>query len=280
LKKTWNDLKYLFRLSRPRFWLYLAGPVLVGMVYASSGPSQLMTLENLLLFLYFLLPANIMLYGVNDYFDRDIDQENPKKDKKETDYESRRFTDGVILLSTLAGGSLLALPENTWIWSALFLFLSIEYSAPPFRFKTTPFLDSFSNGLYAVPFVIGFTAVSGNLPSIPTIIGAWLWTMAMHTFSAIPDIEPDREAGIRTTATYLGERKAYLYCFTIWTLSALVFASYSQLLGGLFSVYQVLVAAIYLLDIDISRAYWWYPYINAGAGTAVTIYGLRVLFNV
>lgn len=274
----WNDLKYLFKLSRPRFWLYLAGPALVALVYGVSSPEQLLTLQNLLLFLYFLVPANIMLYGVNDYFDRRIDRENPKKDDKEAGYDSRTFTDSAIVLSSIAGLGLFLLPSSTYIWSLLFLFLSLEYSAPPLRFKTTPFLDSLSNGLYAMPFFIVFTAISGSLPPLPIIAGAWLWTMAMHTFSAIPDIEPDREAGIDTTATFLGERATVIYCETVWLACALLMSLQSILLGALFLIYPVILPAIYFSELDVGKAYWWYPYINAFTGMMITMYGLWVLF--
>jgi hypothetical protein len=35
----------------------------------------------------------------------------------------------------------------------------VEYSAPPLRFKTTPFLDSLSNGLYILPGVVAYAAI-------------------------------------------------------------------------------------------------------------------------
>ncbi|MEF8937724.1 MAG: lycopene elongase, partial [Halovenus sp.] len=72
-------LGYLFWLSRPRFWFYLAGPVIVGVVYGASSQADLFTPLTVELFLYFLIPANIFLYGINDIFDADIDQLNPKK---------------------------------------------------------------------------------------------------------------------------------------------------------------------------------------------------------
>jgi 4-hydroxybenzoate polyprenyltransferase len=47
--------------------------------------------------------------------------------------------------------------------------------------------------------------------------------MAWHTFSAIPDIEPDTKAGIATTATILGEQGTLLYCFGLWFVAFLLF---------------------------------------------------------
>lgn len=278
--KIWNELKYIFKLSRPRFWLYLAGPALVGMVYASSTPSELLTLKNLLVFLYFLIPANVMLYGINDFFDRDVDEENPKKEDKEASYRSSRLVDGLIGLSTaLSIPVALMLPERTYPLFVVFLLLSYQYSAPPLRFKTTPYLDSISNGLYAMPFLITYSSISGGLPSYWVIAGAWLWTMAMHTFSAIPDIEPDRKAEITTTATYLGRIGAYGYVTAVWMLSSLAMGIYDLKLGLLFLIYPILSTGIFFLDLDDSRAYWWFPFINAFTGMVITMYGLWVLFH-
>lgn len=221
-----------------------------------------------------------MLYGINDYFDRDIDEENPKKEDKETSYKSSMLVDGLIgFSSALAIPVALILPERTYFLMIVFLGLSYQYSAPPFRFKTKPYLDSISNGLYAVPFFITYSWMSGSLPPAAVMIGAWLWTMAMHTFSAIPDIEPDKEAGIETTATYLGRIGAYGYVTAVWIFSAVSMAVYDLRLGLVFGVYPVLTALIFFLDLKDSRAYWWFPFINAFTGMVITLYGLWVLFH-
>ena len=43
--------------SRPRFWLYLAGPALVGIAFGGSTLGDLVSPVALALFAYFLLPA-------------------------------------------------------------------------------------------------------------------------------------------------------------------------------------------------------------------------------
>lgn len=250
------------------------------MVYGVSQPSQFLTLENLLVFLYFLIPANIMLYGINDFFDRDVDEENPKKEGKEESYRSSRIVDGIIgLSSALAIPVTLMMPERVYPLMLVFLGLSYQYSAPPLRFKTKPYLDSVSNGLYAIPFFITYTWLTGSLPPLTVMAGAWLWTMAMHTFSAIPDIEPDRKAGIDTTATYLGRIGAYGYVTAVWIFSALMMAIHDLRLGALFAIYPLLTALIFFLDIEDSRAYWWFPFINAFTGMVITLHGIWVLFH-
>ncbi|MFA9504679.1 prenyltransferase [Natrinema sp. H-ect1] len=276
-----EQLSYLLSLSRPRFWLYLAGPVVVGVAYAADAPDELFTPATVALFVYFLLPANVFLYGINDVYDREIDAANPKKEDRETRYRGQGYVPAAvglcaalaILLVPLVGAA--AVP-----WLAAFLLLGAAYSAPPARLKTTPLLDSVSNGLYVTPGIAAYAAVAGTGPPLLAIGGGWLWAMGMHTFSAIPDIEPDRETGIRTTATVLGEARTYAYCGACWLASAAAFGAIDVRLGALLLVYPALVAAIATASVAVDRAYWWFPAINTVVGAALTMGGLwRLLYG-
>lgn len=274
-------LRYLLVLSRPRFWFYLAGPVVVGVAYAADAVPDLFSLPAVALFAYFLVPANVFLYGVNDAFDRDIDDVNPKKEDREARFRGGRGVSAVVGVSGLLLVPVAALlPTVAYPWLVAWAVLSVEYSAPPFRFKTTPLLDSLSNGLYVLPGAAAYAAVAGQHPPILAVAGGWLWAMGMHTFSAIPDIEPDREANITTTATVLGERRTYAYCAACWLASAAVFAVVDWRLGAVLLVYPVLVAGIVAADVAVDRAYWWFPIVNTAVGAALTIGALWRLTNV
>ena len=66
-----NHLQLAWSISRPRFWLYLGGTYLVGY---SAGIQQLTDFSTPIFWLYllfFLLIANVFLYGINDYADED-----------------------------------------------------------------------------------------------------------------------------------------------------------------------------------------------------------------
>ena len=152
-----------------------------------------------------------------------------------------------------------------------FLLLSVAYSAPPIRFKTTPLLDSVSNGLYIMPGLVAYGSLTGELPPVLVIAGGWLWTMGMHTFSAIPDIEPDRAAGIRTTATALGERRTYGYVAGCWLAAALAFGLVDLRLGALLAVYPVFVVWVSQSSVAVARAYWWFPALNTVVGALITL---------
>ncbi len=278
---TVDRLSYLLTLSRPRFWLYLAGPVLVGVAYAADSVGDLFAPAAVVLFAYFLLPANVFLYGINDVYDREIDAENPKKEGREARYEGQSFVPVAVGLTAVVPLAFFPIvPTEAWPWLAAFLVLGAAYSAPPLRLKTTPPLDSLSNGLYVTPGAAAYAAVAGSQPPTLAVAGGWLWAMAMHTFSAIPDIEPDREAGIRTTATVLGLRRSYAYCAACWLAAAAAFAALDVRLGALVLVYPALVAGVATSSIAVSRAYWWFPVINTVVGAALTMGGLwRLLYG-
>nr|WP_241154835.1 prenyltransferase [Halorubrum sp. CSM-61] len=268
-------LRYLLVLSRPRFWLYLAGPVAVGVTYGIADVSGLFTPVTVGLAAYFLVPANVFLYGVNDAFDADVDELNPKKEGREARWRGDRLVSLVVVASGVLGvAAFAATPRVAWPYLAGFLLLGAGYSAPPLRFKTTPLLDSASNGLYVLPGAAAYAAVAGAHPPIAALAGAWLWAMGMHTFSAIPDIEPDRAAGIRTTATLLGEGRTYAYCAACWVAAAVAFAAVDLRLGALLAVYPAFVAWVSRSSIAVDRAYWWFPALNTAVGTLLAMGGL------
>jgi 4-hydroxybenzoate polyprenyltransferase len=272
-------LGYLFWLSRPRFWLYLAGPVVVGVVYAAETPANFFRPVAVALFAYFLVPANIFLYGINDIFDADIDRLNPKKapDGREVRYGDHRgwhVVAPVVVAVALVVVFVPVVPTDALYALGGFLLLGAAYSTPPLRLKTTPLLDSLSNGLYVLPGVAGYAAIAGSYPPAFAVAGAWVWAMGMHTFSAIPDIEPDRRAGIRTTATLLGESRTLAYCAGCWLLATVLMGVVHPALASVFLIYPVFVTTIALADVDIDRAYWWFPVVNTVAGAALTMMGI------
>jgi 4-hydroxybenzoate polyprenyltransferase len=74
---------FIFKISRPRFWLYLAGPYLVGYAAGVHFIKDFLNLCFFVYFFFFLSIANIFLYGVNDLYDHDTDIKNERKGKDE-----------------------------------------------------------------------------------------------------------------------------------------------------------------------------------------------------
>lgn len=273
--------RYIFKISRIRFWLYLAGPFIIGYLFGITKLSDLLSYKFFLGLLFFLIPANIFLYGVNDYFDYDTDRLNPKKKSKEQLVTEKIRKNLVIWLYgcvILFIGYALNIRIPSLIILVLFFLLSLFYSAPPLRFKSKPFIDSFSNILYFLPGVIAYIETSGNLPSWILIIGFMCWTSAMHLYSAIPDISYDRKAGLKTTAVFFGKTKSLWICFLLWLIFFLciiqsIYSNYIPIYAifWILGIYPLMVAFIITFRTDIEKAYWYYPYITAVVGTIISL---------
>jgi 4-hydroxybenzoate polyprenyltransferase len=276
-----SQFTYWIRLSRPRFWLYLAGTFLVGVAVATQEYSSFLRYDVWLYFLFFLLPANFFLYGINDYFDQETDSINPKKHDKEIVVSGSTQRSQLVKMFAVLGilfAAALVVQQNIYAQVVLLIFflLSFFYSAPPFRFKARPFLDFISNVLYILPGVFGYIYITSYLPNILDICMLALWAWAMHLFSAIPDIKPDKQAGIQTTAVVLGKKHALLLCAFFWALfSILLWIRHPDMLplGGVVVVYPILpLLLIIKKDLSIERVYWLFPYINAAIGFAAYLF--------
>ena len=218
-------LRALLATSRPRFWHYLLGPYLLGAAAGAPHQAALLSPAFWLPFVFFTLPANLLVYGVNDLCDGDTDAFNTKKEgyERRVEADERRRLLGLILLSCLPFAPVFWLaPRAAQLALAAFLFFGVFYSAPPIRAKARPIVDAAFNVLYVFPGVYGYFALGGTALALPVFLAAWAWCMAMHAFSAIPDIEADKAAGVPTVATLLGEKGTLAFCATLYAVAAML----------------------------------------------------------
>ena len=261
-----------FKVSRFRFWIYTAGTYVVGYALGASELNDFLDPWYYVYLFYFFFPANLLIYGINDYWDEETDRLNPKKGGKEVRVDREQRSMLLRMLYLVAGFSLLLLLFQDWTERALFglfLFLSYFYSAPPLRFKGVPIVDSASNFLYVMPGIFAYYLASGELPSFWLVLGGFAHVFAMHLFSAVPDIEYDRGAGVRTGAVLLGERWSLVVCLGWWSVLAAiaVYLSGVHPLSFLALIYPFLPLALLLRrSLDIRRVYWYLPFINTALG--------------
>lgn len=266
-------IKFAWQISRPRFWIYLAGTYLIGFTAGVSTLSQFSEPMFWINLLFFLIPANIFLYGVNDLFDTDTDVHNLKKVTHEHLLKITELkTLKKLLLITLGIFFAVYFSEpnmNLKLYLLCFLILSYLYSASPVRLKARPLLDFSSNILYAIPGFLGFYQSSGILIPPAAGLAAFFWVCAMHLFSAIPDIKSDRTAGVTTSAVFLGARKSLVLCSGFWLFFCLIIWAYAFLTPWcyLLIIYPV-IPIIVLLDkkTNAGKVYWMFPYLNGIAG--------------
>ncbi len=268
-------LKYILKISRPRFWIYLTGPYLLGL--AASYPNISNLWITVLFGLYFTFPGNLLLYGINDIFDFETDKLNPKKEEYENKVkpEQRRHLYIAIAITNLPFFffSVFA-PLYAFYSFVAFLFFSIFYSAEPIRAKTKPFLDSFFNVLYIFPGFFSYFLTGDTKSNFLIFLAGTCWVMAMHAYSAVPDIESDLKSGIETIATKLGAKKTLILCLLLYLLSAGLSYPYLKYISLLFALiyFTLIIISVNRLDEGVMQIYKYFPWVNTSIGFIIFWY--------
>ncbi|MFM5951067.1 MAG: prenyltransferase [Micrococcales bacterium] len=221
----------LFWSSRPISWINTAFPFAAAYFFATRS----LDLNLIIGTLFFLIPYNLLMYGVNDVFDYESDLRNPRKGGIE----------GALLhpkwhRPTLFWSAALTLPFIFYLlfqgdaaakaWLLLFVFTVIAYSAKGLRFKEKPFLDSLTSASHFVgPMIYGLALAGASLTDtapLLLILGFTLWGVASHAFGAVQDVKADSEAQISSSATVIGACATTRFAVACYALAgALVAAS-------------------------------------------------------
>lgn len=268
-------IKNIFQYSRPRFRLYIIGPFLLWYVVTISSSIDFVSWNFFWRLIYFTLPANLLIYGANDIADYDTDKNNPKKQS----YESlltpdKQKTMRLIIAITNIPFLIRALLQWQYIIITLliFWFFGIFYSSKPIRAKAIPFLDGLFNILYIIPWFLGYFLWWWTTVNRLIVIAGTLRCIAMHAYSAIPDITSDKQAKLQTTATILGKNWTLVYCFICRITAGIL---WYNTIGPI----SLIVMTIYIILIIVSRKkelftiYKRFPTIN-------TIVGMAIFFSI
>lgn len=253
-----SKLKSLALISRPISWLNTAFPF--GAAYLVTGGS----LDSVFWsgVFYFLIPYNLLMYGINDVFDYDSDMLNPRKGGIEGAKEQKSMHPLIIISSItlnlpflvylLMSGSLLT---NTIL--ALVVFLVIAYSIKGLRFKEVPILDSATSSLHFVgPMVYAMSITGFEATYWPYVIAFFVWGAASHAFGAVQDVIPDREGKLASIATIFGARTTTRLVFVLYIVASATLALQGALVAlvGLVSLSYALNVIPYLNVTDKTSA--------------------------
>jgi len=179
-------------ISRYRFWIYELGPFAYGVFCGVATLTALLDFRVLAFAVFFLFPANLYIYGINDMFDYETDKLNPRKVEYEALVEPSEWKSLSTRIALCVIPFLFLIPFKNYgaLYSMIaFLFFAGFYSAKPIRAKAIPVLDSiFSAGHYVATGAFGYYLVGGTgFPLIP-LTAAMCCSVAMHAYSAVPDI--------------------------------------------------------------------------------------------
>jgi lycopene elongase/hydratase (dihydrobisanhydrobacterioruberin-forming) len=161
--------------------------------------------------------------------------------------------------------SLMSILTSPIWWSGIaFIFFATFYSAFPIRAKIRPGFDAFFSAAHYIATAVfgyylymgtqvfdtgsavltspeGFSLFSHSHISVGLYALAGIcWAMAMHAYSAVPDIDADSGSGIDTIATSLGEKKTIVLCGLLYVISAAIVYSLNH------SMRNILIACLVL----------------------------------
>lgn len=274
--------RQLLIASRPVSWINTAYPFAAAYLMTTRQIDAPLVVGTL----FFLVPYNLAMYGINDVFDYESDLRNPRKGGAHGAVLDRRLH-----RTTLWAAALLCLPfvaylvvvgsPISWLVLAASLFFVVFYSTPPLRLKERPFLDSATSSIHFFsPAVYGLVLAEATWtpPLVALIVAFALWGVASHAFGAVQDVVADRLAGIASIATARGPRwtvRFSLTCYAAAGLALLATAWPGPLAALLVTPYLVTVWPYRsIADADASAATTgWrrFLWLNQFSGFAVTL---------
>ncbi|BDV30980.1 prenyltransferase [Microbacterium terricola] len=268
--------------SRPVSWINTAYPFAAAYLLTTRQVDLTLIVGTL----FFLVPYNLAMYGINDVFDYESDIRNPRKGGahgavlEPALHPTTFWAAGLLSLPFVAYLVLVGTPVS-WLVLALSLFFVVAYSAPPLRLKEVPFADSATSSIHFFsPAVYGLVLAGATWTwQLAAIVGAFaLWGIASHAFGAVQDVAADRAAGIASIATARGAR------WTVWfALGCYAAAGLAMLFTTWPGPLAALVALLYIgnvwpyRDVDDATAtratagWGRFLWINQIAGFAVTV---------
>ena len=281
-------MRQVLAASRPFSWINTAYPFAAGYLVTTGGRLDVPLVVGTL---FFLVPYNLLMYGLNDVWDYESDLRNPRKGGLEgglaTPEQARAVHRRILLASAvlvtpfvvvlLVLGSVAA-----DVVLLLVLFLVVAYSAPVLRFKERPVLDSATSALHFVgPLLYALVLVGTPLTgrsTWPVLVAFVAWGMASHAFGAVQDVRADRAAGIASVATAFGAHATVLLATGLYTVAAavLLVLPWPGVLAALLPVLYALSTARFrsVHDEDCERAHaGWrtFLWLNLVAGFLVTM---------
>ena len=252
----------LFVSSRPLSWINTAFPFAA----AYFVTTRELDLAFFVGTLYFLIPYNLAMYGINDVFDYESDLRNPRKGGVEgalLDPAMHRPTILAAVITNLPFLAVLVYLGNplSWLVLAISVFAVIAYSAKGLRFKEKPFLDSLTSSTHFVsPAIYGLVlAGAAFTPQLWAVLAAFfLWGIASHAFGAVQDVVADREADIDSIATVIGARATARLSVVAYLLAGilLLFSSWPGPLASILALPYAAVCARFwnITDADAESA--------------------------
>ncbi|MGC5617304.1 prenyltransferase [Georgenia sp. Z1491] len=272
----------LLLASRPVSWINTAYPFAAAYLLTGGHVDAALVVGTL----FFLVPYNLAMYGINDVFDHASDLLNPRKGGAEgallAPDQHRAVLVAVVVAVVPFVVVLVAMGDPvSWLVLGLSLCAVVAYSAPGLRLKEVPFLDSAtSSAHFTTPALYGAVLAGQAIsPALALVLVAFfLWGMASHAFGAVQDVVPDRAGGLSSVATVLGARWTVRLAMLLWAAAGLLMLAvpWPGPLGALIAVPYLVTALPYVTVADAdsprtNRGWKHFLVINYACGFVATM---------
>ncbi len=241
--------EFQLKVSRPGLWFQTVWLY----VLPAAGEYMLDRPVWWLGLIYVTWPLNLLVYGWNDIVDVDIDQDNPRKDSwlfgaRGTREQLARLPPWIVAAQLPFLVAFIALDG----WRMLLVFAGLVAVNATYNLKVgglrgRPPFDLINPLGYLLVVVLG--AWLNELPMPSTLALVYLAFFCVHAqlMGEIMDIQPDRDAGRVTTATFIGAIPSKLLVVAVIVTEGLIVGLHfgDWVLGGF------LLAATPLLLVDL-----------------------------
>lgn len=275
-------IRQLLVSSRPVSWVNTAYPFAAAYLLTTREIDPTLVVGTL----FFLVPYNLAMYGINDVFDYASDLRNPRKGGAHGAVLDPRLHRATLWAAALACAPFIVFlvivgSPVSWVVLALSLFFVVAYSAPPLRLKERPVADSVTSSIHFVsPAVYGLVLAGADLtpPLAALLLAFFLWGVASHAFGAVQDVAADRAAGIASIATAFGAARTVRLALVVYALAgvAMLAAPWPGPLAALLALPYLATVWPYRTVTDATadratRGWDRFLWLNQGTGFAVTL---------
>ena len=229
---------FYLKASRPGLWFATVWLYLLPTSQMSELSSEWTFWFGLF---YVCFPLNLMVYGWNDAVDYETDALNPRKDSfwfgaRGTKEQLAQIWKPIVFVQLLCAPLLIYLGG----WQMLLLLIAFVginglYNLPKYGLRSQPPFEILCQVGYLL--VVPLSILINTTAQLPwqTYLYLFLFAIQSHIMGEVMDIEPDRKANRKTTATELGTRKTKLLIIGIVAVEvALLFGIYQEyIFGGL-----------------------------------------------
>jgi len=203
-----------YRNSRILEWRAYLGIAMFGFI-SKSGFTVMSTPLEAFKFILTIAFYLAFSFSINNSFDARSDAlRKEKAEKNPVATGEIGFKEGITFSSCLAATGL----SLTYFWFRngfsiylLLVLLALAYSTPPFRFKSVPFMDLVSHGLFfgTLLYFYGVSASGGaTFQTVLISISIFIYSAILELRNHLDDFQVDLSSGTRTTVCRLGYEKS------------------------------------------------------------------------